>query len=85
MTELHAFLILAHQMEMRNQLHAASVYLRVKSPRYPLDIRLGGPQSRSGRCRKEEISVSGGNQTPIPRSSRFITILSELSPAQENI
>jgi hypothetical protein len=26
------------------------LYLRGKSPRYPLDRRLGGPQSRYGRC-----------------------------------
>jgi hypothetical protein len=29
------------------------LYLRGKSPRCPLDRRLGGPQSRSGRCEAE--------------------------------
>jgi hypothetical protein len=29
-------------------------YLRGNSPRYPLDRRLGGPQSRFGRCGEEQ-------------------------------
>jgi hypothetical protein len=33
---------------------------RGKSPRYPLDRRLGGPQSRSGRSGEEEIPGGGG-------------------------
>jgi hypothetical protein len=32
------------------------LYPRGKSPRYPLDRRLGGPQSRSGRFGEENIS-----------------------------
>jgi hypothetical protein len=31
------------------------LYPRGKSPRYPLDRRLGGPQSRSGRSEEENI------------------------------
>jgi hypothetical protein len=30
------------------------LYTRGKSLRYPLDGRLGGPQSQSGRCREEK-------------------------------
>jgi hypothetical protein len=30
------------------------LYPRLKSPRYPLDRRLDGPQSRSGRCRAKK-------------------------------
>jgi hypothetical protein len=30
------------------------LYPRGKSPRYPLDRKLGGPQSRSGRCGEEK-------------------------------
>jgi hypothetical protein len=30
-------------------------YTRGKSPRYPLDRRLGGPQRRSARCAEEKI------------------------------
>jgi hypothetical protein len=32
------------------QCHAPAVLPSGKSHRYPLDSRLGGPQSRSGRC-----------------------------------
>jgi hypothetical protein len=32
-----------------------SLYPRGKNPLYPLDARLSGPQSRSGRRRKEDI------------------------------
>jgi hypothetical protein len=45
------------------------LYLRWKSPRYPLDRRLGGPQSRSGRSVNEKILYSSGTRTPTPRSS----------------
>jgi hypothetical protein len=38
------------QMGVSGQLHApAALYARVKDPLYPLDRRLGGPQSRFGR------------------------------------
>jgi hypothetical protein len=37
------------------QLHAPSALPLGKSPRYPLDRRLGGPQSRSGRRGEEKI------------------------------
>jgi hypothetical protein len=35
---------------------ARPLYLRGKRPWYPLDTRLGGLQSLSGRCREEKIS-----------------------------
>jgi hypothetical protein len=39
-----------------------------RSPRNPLDMRLGGPQSRSGRCgevnKKTNLFPSAGNRTP---------------------
>jgi hypothetical protein len=31
------------------------LYLRGKSPRYPLDRRLGGPRNQSGCCEEEKI------------------------------
>jgi hypothetical protein len=31
------------------------LYPRGKDPRYPLDRKLGGPQSRSGRCGAEKV------------------------------
>jgi hypothetical protein len=48
------------------QLHALSALPPGEtSPRYPLDRRLGGPQSRSGRCRDEGNLTLAGNQTPV--------------------
>jgi hypothetical protein len=40
-----------------------------KSPRYPLNIRLGGPQSRSGRHGEVKNLAPIGIGTPIPWSS----------------
>jgi len=36
------------------QLHVPAALDRGKNPRYPLDWRLGGPHSRSGRGGEEE-------------------------------
>jgi hypothetical protein len=36
------------------------LYLRRKSPQYPLNRRLGGPQSRSGQCGEEKILDTTG-------------------------
>jgi hypothetical protein len=43
-------------MEMSGQLHAPAVLPQGKSPCYPLDRRLGGTQSRSGRGCEEKNS-----------------------------
>jgi hypothetical protein len=43
-------------MEVSGQLHARPLFPQVKSPRYPLDRRLGGPQSRFGRGDEEKNS-----------------------------
>jgi hypothetical protein len=40
-----------------------------KSLRYPLDRRLGGPQSRSGRRGKDKVFDSNRTRTPTPPSS----------------
>jgi hypothetical protein len=40
-------------MEVSGQLHAPDALPPWKSPRYPLDRRLGGAQRRSGRCGEE--------------------------------
>jgi hypothetical protein len=46
------------------QLHAPDRYTPPgKSPRYPLDRRLGGPQSRSG-------GGGEGKETPVPSENR---------------
>jgi hypothetical protein len=41
-------------MEVSGQLHAPAALPPGKSPWYPLDRRLGGPQSRSGRGGEEK-------------------------------
>jgi hypothetical protein len=43
------------------------LYPRGKSPRCPLDRRLGGPQSRSGQRGEEKILDPTGTLTPTPR------------------
>jgi hypothetical protein len=45
------------------------LYPRGKNPRYLLDRRLGGPQSRSGRHGEEKILDRIGTRTPTSRSS----------------
>jgi hypothetical protein len=40
-------------------------------PRYPLDRRLGGPQSRSEGHGEEKILDPTGTRTPTPRSSSY--------------
>jgi hypothetical protein len=39
------------------------LYPRRKSPRYPLDTRLGGSQSWSGHCGEEKNLAPARNQT----------------------
>jgi hypothetical protein len=43
-------------MEVSGQLHAPAALLQGMTLRYPLDRRLGGPQSRSGRGGEEKNS-----------------------------
>jgi hypothetical protein len=46
-------------MEVNDQLHAPASFPRGKSPRYPLDRRLGGAQNRSewsGEEKKSELT-----------------------------
>jgi hypothetical protein len=43
-------------MEASGQHHAPAALPQGKSPYYPLDRRLGGPQSRSGRSSEEKNS-----------------------------
>jgi hypothetical protein len=51
------------------QLHAPAALPPGKSPWYPLDRRLGGPQSQSRRFGEVKILDPAGTRTPIPRSS----------------
>jgi hypothetical protein len=41
-------------MEVNGQIHAPVALSRGSGPRYQLYRRLGGPQSRSGRCGEEK-------------------------------
>jgi hypothetical protein len=43
-------------MEVSGQLHAPAALPPAKEPLVPLDMRLGGPQSRSGRGDEEKNS-----------------------------
>jgi hypothetical protein len=59
-----------HWLEVSGQLHAPAALLPGKEPpHYPLDRRLGGPQSRSGRRGEEKILDPNGTQTPNPQLS----------------
>jgi hypothetical protein len=65
--QLNAFLTSA--LDGSGQLHAPAALTPSKSPRYPLDRKLGGPQSRSGSGgEKYPIIVPVGNRTQIIQS-----------------
>jgi hypothetical protein len=51
-------------MEVSGQLHATAAFPSGKSPRYPLDRRVGGLQSLSGRCGEEKDVALAENRTP---------------------
>jgi hypothetical protein len=55
------------------------LYPQGKSHRYPLDRRLGGPQSRSERFGEEKILDPTGTRTPTPRSSKPVAMPTTLS------
>jgi hypothetical protein len=64
-------------MEVSGQLHAPAALPPGKSPRYPLDRRLGGPQSRSGRFGEEKILDS--NSDPSVFQPELVAITTTLS------
>jgi hypothetical protein len=65
------------------------LYPRGKSPRYPLDRRLRGPQSRSGRFGEEKILDPTGIRIVQPVASRYtdyaIPALSSDSPPSKMV
>jgi hypothetical protein len=68
-------------MELSDQLHAPAALPQGKSPWYPLNRRLGGPQSRSGHAGEEKNSHTLlGFEPPIiqPVAHRYATELSRL-------
>jgi hypothetical protein len=63
-------------MQESGQRHALAALLHGKSPRYPLDRRLAGPQSRSGRSGVENIFLPlPGNESRV----QPVAVLTELS------
>jgi hypothetical protein len=52
-------------MEMSGQLHVPAALPAGKSPWYPLDKSLGGPQNRSGRGGEEKNSQSPPGIEPL--------------------
>jgi hypothetical protein len=68
-------------MEVSGQLHAPAALAQGKSPWYPLDRRLDGPQSRSGRGGEEKNAQPlPGLEPPIiqPLTQSYTTELSQL-------
>jgi hypothetical protein len=70
-------------MEVSGQLHALAVYRRGKSPRYPLDRRLPGPQSRSG-CGGENKSIPLPESYPGRPTCSRVTIMTDYRRVSEN-
>jgi hypothetical protein len=64
--EIHIFLISALAVGEWSASRPADLP-QGKRPLYPLDRRLGGPQSRSGRREEETILYLTGTRTPTPR------------------
>jgi hypothetical protein len=62
---IHIFLTLALVGGEWSSSHPGSFATGERSSRYPLDKRLGGPQSRSGRCGEVKIldPTEAGNPT----------------------
>jgi hypothetical protein len=68
--EIHVFLTSPLAEDECSALRNGLLYPLGKSPMYPLDRRLGGFQSRSGRQGEVNILDPSGTRTRTPRSSR---------------
>jgi hypothetical protein len=66
-------------LEFSGQFHAPAIVFPGTEPQYPLNIRLGGPQSRSGRCleNKKSLAPTGIRKPDRPPGS-VVTILPTL-------
>jgi hypothetical protein len=53
--DVYIHLFLTSALVGGGQLHAPAALPPGKAPPVPLDRRLGGPQSRSGRCEEQKI------------------------------
>jgi hypothetical protein len=60
------FCLSQHKLEVSGQLHAPAALPRGKSPPYPLDRRVGGPNDRSGRHGEVKILAPTGTRTSDP-------------------
>jgi hypothetical protein len=64
------------------------LYSRGNRPRHPLDRKLGGPQSRSGRCEEDKNLPPAGNTTrsvqPVARHYTDWAIPNPLAPRKKN-
>jgi hypothetical protein len=66
-------------MEVSGQIHAPAALYREKSPRCPLDRRLGGPQIRPGGCGEEKNFLPLSGTKPWPSSPLPVAMTTELS------
>jgi hypothetical protein len=73
-----------HKLKVSGQLQAPSALPPGKEPRYPLDRRLGGPQSRSGWHGEVKILTSTGTRTLTPWSSSPSPIAIPTAPLSKN-
>jgi hypothetical protein len=71
---------------MSDQLHTSAALLPGKNRQYPLDRRLGGPQSQSGRRGEEKIldPTATPNSTPTSSSPQPVAIPTALLPSWHN-
>jgi hypothetical protein len=73
--------ILTSVLDGYGQLHVPAGLPQRNSPWYPLDRRLGGPESLSGRVGEEKkFQAHAGTRSPIiqPLTQRYTTELSRL-------
>jgi hypothetical protein len=62
-------------MEVSGQLQAPAALPPEKEPRYPLDKRLGWPQSLYESYGEEKNLASAGNRTPADNKSNVYCVL----------
>jgi hypothetical protein len=61
-------------MEVSGQLHAPAALPPGKAPRYSLDRRLGGPQSRFERCEGDKNLVLPGIEPGPSTREKYISV-----------
>jgi hypothetical protein len=68
-------------MELSGQLHAPATVPLKKEPQYPLDRRLGGPQSQSAHCGNEKNLLALPEFEPRPSNPSLYQLNYTGSPA----